>query len=67
MKLRSLVLAIAALFATAAVPAPAGNGVSCGLANSTDTAFQRIDRTPSAGAAKICAIYLNTVDLALLR
>lgn len=66
-KLRTLTLAFVAVFALAAVPAPAGNGASCGLGLSADAAFQRIDRAPSAGAAKICAIYLNTFETASLR
>ncbi len=61
-KLRTLALAFFAIFALAAVPAPAGSGVNCGLGLTADTAFQRLDRAPSAGAAKICAIYLNTFN-----
>jgi hypothetical protein len=59
-KFRTLTLAFVAAFVLAAVPAPAGNGVNCGLGLSADAAFQRIDRAPSIGAAKICAVYLNT-------
>lgn len=61
-KFRTLALAAAAFFALAAVPAPAGSGVNCGLGLTADTAFQRLDRAPSTGAAKICAIYLNTFN-----
>jgi hypothetical protein len=61
-KLRTLALASAAFFALAAVPAPAGSGANCGLGLTADTAFQRLDRTPSASAVKICAIYLNTFN-----
>ena len=28
----------------------------------TAASFQQLDRVQSAGAAKICAIYLNTID-----
>lgn len=63
-KLRTLALAFVAVFALSAVPAPAGNGASCGLGLSADTAFQR---APSTGSAKICAIYLNTVGANLVR
>jgi hypothetical protein len=51
----------------AAVPAPAGNGVSCGLGLSNDATFSRTAKAPSASAAKVCAVYLNTVDVASLR
>ena len=61
-KIRTLALAFVAIFALAAVPAPAGNGVNCGLGLTADTDFQRLDRTPSPSAAKICAIYLNTFN-----
>jgi hypothetical protein len=60
-KLRTLALAFVAVFALSAVPAPAGNSANCGLGLSADAAFQR-DRAPSTGAAKICAIYLNTLE-----
>lgn len=66
-KLRTLTLAFVAVFALSAVPAPAGNGASCGLGLAADAAFQRVDRAPSAGAAKICAIYLNTLDVTIVR
>lgn len=61
-KLRTLALAFVAVFALSAVPAPAESGASCGLGLSADAAFQRTDRAQSAGAAKICAIYLNTLE-----
>jgi hypothetical protein len=65
-KLRTVVLTFVAVFALSAVPAPAGDGANCGLRLSADAAFQRIDRAPSAGAAKICAIYLNTLETPLV-
>lgn len=65
-KLRTLALAFVAVFALSAVPAPAKDGTSCGLGLAADAAFQRIDRAPSAGAAKICAIYLNTLESPLV-
>jgi hypothetical protein len=33
----------------------------------TDANFKRLDRVQSAGAAKICAMYLNTIDARLTR
>ena len=65
-KLRTLALAFVAVFALSAVPAPAGDVASCGLGLSADTAYQRIDRAPSPGAAKICAMYLNTLEAPLV-
>lgn len=66
---RVFAVAAVALTAVAANPASTGAGKSgtCGLALTSDATFQRFDRTPSAGAAKICAIYLNTIDAHLLR
>ena len=66
-KFRTMTLAFVAVFALAAVPAPAGNGVNCGLGLSADAAFQRSDRGPSASAARICAIYLNTDGASFVR
>jgi hypothetical protein len=62
-KLRTLALSVLAFAALAAVPAPAGSGASCGLGLRADAAFERLDRTPSTSAARICAIYLNTLDV----
>ncbi len=66
--LRALVVAAIAIVALAAVPAPSGTEAGgCGLALTTDAAVKRLDRTQSIGAAKICAIYLNTLDTAFAR
>jgi hypothetical protein len=62
-KARTFVFTLLAFAALAAVPAPAGSGASCGLGLTADTAFERLDRAPSASAARICAIYLNTLDV----
>ena len=67
------VLPILALVVIGSLPAPAdsgraGNGSGCGPAISTITdpgmraAFDRFDRTQSAAAAKICALYRNSMD-----
>jgi|GraSoiStandDraft_36_1057302.scaffolds.fasta_scaffold1248314_1 hypothetical protein len=66
---RFLALALIALVAVAAVPASTGsdNNGKCGIALTSDASFQRLDRVQSAGAAKICAIYLNTIDARLSR
>jgi hypothetical protein len=63
------VLALTALVAITAVPGSPGadNQRGCGIALMTDAAFQRLDRVQSAGAAKICALYLNTIDARLSR
>jgi hypothetical protein len=66
-KLQTLALASLMIVGMAAVPAPAGNGVSCGLGLSNDATFSRTAKAPSASAAKVCAMYLNTVDVASLR
>ena len=66
---RFLVLALTALVAIAVVPGSPGadNQQGCGIGLTTDAAFQRLDRVQSAGAAKICALYLNTIDARLSR
>jgi hypothetical protein len=67
------VLPILALVVIGSLPAPAdsgraGNGSGCGPAISTITdpgmraTFDRFDRTQSAAAAKICALYRNSMD-----
>jgi hypothetical protein len=67
------VLPILAFVVIGSLPAPAdsgraGNGSGCGPAISTITdpgmraAFERFDRTQSAAAAKICALYRNSMD-----
>jgi hypothetical protein len=65
---RVLALALIALLAVAAVPGSIGadNRSTCGIALS-DANLQRLDRVQSASAAKICAIYLNTIDARLAR
>lgn len=66
------VLPIFALVVIGSLPAPAdsgraGPGSGCGPAISTITdpgmraAFERFDRTQSAAAAKICAVYRNSM------
>jgi len=61
-------LAFAAITLVAVALVPASTGVdrtgTCGIALTSDAQFKRLDRVMSAGAAKICAIYLNieTVD-----
>jgi hypothetical protein len=64
-----LALALGALVAVAMVPVSTGadNQGKCGIALSSDVSFQRFDRGQSPGAAKICAIYLNTIDARLFR
>jgi hypothetical protein len=66
---RVLALAVIALVAVAAVPGSIGadNRSTCGITLTSDANFQRLDRVQSAGAAKICAIYLNTIDAPLAR
>jgi hypothetical protein len=59
---RFLALAVIVLVAVAAVPGSTDNRTSCGVALTSDANFQRLDRVQSAGAAKICAMYLNTID-----
>jgi hypothetical protein len=64
---RILAVGLIALVAIAAAPASTGTGQrgTCGIALSSDTKFQQFDRVQSVGAAKICAIYLNTLDTRL--
>jgi hypothetical protein len=66
---RFFAVAAVALTAVAAIPASTGadNRGTCGIALTSDVNFQRLDRAQSAGAAKICAIYLNTIDARLVR
>jgi hypothetical protein len=61
---RFIVFALIAVVAVAALPASTGadNQGRCGIALTSDANFQRLDRVQSAGAAKICATYLNTLD-----
>lgn len=66
--MRTFGLSLLVLLGLAVVPAPAGNSsAGCGFAPATDINIQRLDRTQSAGAAKICAMYLNTYDARLAR
>lgn len=64
----NLVLGLFALVAVAAAPGSTGTGQrgTCGIALTSDAKFQQLDRVQSAGAAKICAIYLNTLDTRLV-
>jgi hypothetical protein len=66
---RFLALAAVTLFALAAVPASTGadNRGKCGIALTTDSNFARLDRAQSPTAARICAMYLNTIDAHLAR
>jgi hypothetical protein len=71
---RYFILPIIALVVIGSLPAPAGSGNSdtrgsgCGpaLSNISDpglrATFERFDRSQSAAAAKICAIYRNSVS-----
>jgi len=61
---RFLAFAVTAVFALAAMPAQTGadNRGTCGISLTGDAFFKRLDRVQSAGAAKICAMYLNTMD-----
>ena len=61
---RILALGLITLVAVAAAPGSIGAGHrgTCGIALTSDASFQQLDRVRSAGAAKICAIYLNTID-----
>jgi hypothetical protein len=65
---RFLALAVMSLVAIAAVPASTGTDTQgCGMTLTTDANFKRLDQVQSAGAAKICAMYLNTIDARLTR
>ena len=62
--LRILFLALLPIFALTAETAPASSeGQGCGVAFDPDlrTAFARFERAQSSGAAKICALYLNSM------
>jgi hypothetical protein len=62
-------LAVVALVAVAAMPGTTGadNRGKCGIALTTDANFARLDRVQSPTAAKVCAMYLNTIDARLSR
>jgi hypothetical protein len=65
---RFLAVAVMSLVAIAAVPASTGTDTQgCGVTLTADANFKRLDRVQSAGAAKICAMYLNTIDARLTR
>jgi hypothetical protein len=66
---RIFALGLIALVAVAAAPGTTGSTHrgTCGIALTSDAKFQHFDRVQSAGAAKICAIYLNTLDTRLTR
>lgn len=65
---RLLALAVMSVVAIAAVPASTGTDTGgCGIALTADANFKRLDRVQSASAAKICAMYLNTIDARLSR
>ena len=57
------VMALAMLPASTAVD----NRTTCGIALTSDAHFKQLERIRSAGAAKICAMYLNTIDAQLIR
>jgi len=59
-----LALAAIALVAVATVPASTGaeRSGTCGIALTSDAHFKQLDRVRSDSAAKICAMYLNTID-----
>jgi hypothetical protein len=58
---RIVVLGLLVLAAAAASPAPTGGSIGgCGLGPISDSNLDQLDRVQSAGAAKICALYLNT-------
>jgi hypothetical protein len=59
----SLILAAAALFATVGLPASTGTPVDgCGFTPASDANLPRLDRVQSAGTARICAVYLNSME-----
>ena len=66
---RFLGLAVATLMAVAVLPGSTGadNRGKCGIALTTDANFARLDRVQSPTAAKVCAMYLNTIDARLVR
>jgi hypothetical protein len=71
---RFFLLPLLALVVIGSLPAPADTGIGpargCGpgIAQMADpgtlAAFERFERSQSAAAAKICAIYRNSVDAA---
>jgi hypothetical protein len=65
---RFLALAVTSLVAIAAVPVSTGTDANgCGIALTADANFKRLERVQSTSAAKICAMYLNTIDARLSR
>jgi hypothetical protein len=66
---RLLAPALIAVLALAMLPASTGvdNRSTCGIALTSDAHFKQLERIRSAGAAKICAMYLNTIDAQLTR
>jgi hypothetical protein len=66
---RLLAPAFIAVLALAMLPASTGvdNRTPCGIALTSDAQFKQLERNRSAGAAKICAMYLNTIDAQLVR
>lgn len=66
---RFLAPAVIAVLALAMLPASTGvdNRTTCGIALTSDAHFKQLERIRSAGAAKICAMYLNTIDAQLIR
>jgi hypothetical protein len=66
---RLLAPAVIAVLALAMLPASTGLDTrsTCGIALTSDAHFKQLERIRSAGAAKICAMYLNTIDAQLTR
>jgi len=66
---RFLAPALIAVLALAMLPVSTGvdNRNTCGIALTSDAHFKQLERNRSAGAAKICAMYLNTIDAQLTR
>jgi hypothetical protein len=64
--LRTVLLALLPILAMTAETAPAGSqGPGCGVQAidpGVRAALERFERTQSAGAAKVCALYLNNAD-----
>lgn len=59
----SLILAAAALFAAVGLPVSTGTPLNgCGFTPASDANLQRLDRVQSASAARICAVYLNSME-----
>jgi len=61
--------AVIVLLAVAMLPASTAtdNRNTCGIALTSDAQVRQLERVRSAGAAKICAMYLNTIDAQLSR